>query len=888
MIDIERLKELNPIEDVVTAVTGYELHKSGRSLTPRKGTKEGGLVVSPDMGTYYWNTRGRGGDVISFLENEHGMDFMEAVAFLAERANMPLRISDEQAAAIRKQRELSEVLGVIAKHLQVTLAESKEAVGYCRSRGWTDETIKAAGLGLWDGNKRTLGDFVAMEGVDRNHDAVTAVMQMPGMMLVYVHQANGRVEYLSGRGIREKVHWNLPAKYVGEKRPFWGHAYNRNADFALVVEGQADAVTLAQWGIGAVALAGLSDPDEIAGRLDKHSLVYVALDNDAAADKAIWRIANKLGPMTRVIHWPVKDANDWLQSGATADDCMELLGNAKPFVLYLARKVATASPVQQELAREMTMEVAAKLTDYELGMIRGELLNKAHLDMNVGAFNLARKSLREQARQAQMMASRKSSVQPAVAAVDDVMVHGALLSQPVDHEGHAQCVMLLNPDRFAYVPEWGWLMFDGRMWVKDRAEALVERHITRALRQRGALLTNAGQMEKVQNCAASHRNVTGTKNQLQSAVTMTPGDFNNNPDELNVANGVLNLRTGELKAHGPESRFTYCLDVPYEPEADDVVWLAWLYSAVSDEETAQWLQKVAGYLLTGHTREECFFYLHGPSRSGKGIWLESMLKLMGEPLAMGVDFTTFTADRGQDTNSFDLAPLQPSRLVVASESEAHKRMNGTKMKQWTGGDRVYCSFKGKDHFSYKPSFKIFLASNFRLNMHSDDHAAWGRARVIEFPNSWLGKEDRNLKAGMMQPEVQQGILRWAVDGAMRWYEGGLGIPVKVKDNTEEHRANQDIVQVWLDECAVIADPGNTNEFTPTELLSSSYSTWCKGNGVRAKGRAGFVQDLESKGFEKTKTSHWKFKNPRWGYRGLLLQEYMKPDDIAEQKPIHLA
>jgi putative DNA primase/helicase len=166
------------------------------------------------------------------------------------------------------------------------------------------------------------------------------------------------------------------------------------------------------------------------------------------------------------------------------------------------------------------------------------------------------------------------------------------------------------------------------------------------LKQRRLAAVGAGKEAIAKVTTGTAKRVRDCKMAFRSLVTASVDDFDQSPDELNVANGILNLRTGELTPHDPERRFTYCSKIAYDPAADDSVWKRFLVDTVSGgEDVIDYLQTVVGYTLTGHTTEECLWYVYGPSRSGKGIFTEVLLAIR-QPLSIEVDFATFTAAQG--------------------------------------------------------------------------------------------------------------------------------------------------------------------------------------------------------------------------------------------------
>jgi putative DNA primase/helicase len=449
----------------------------------------------------------------------------------------------------------------------------------------------------------------------------------------------------------------------------------------------------------------------------------------------------------------------------------------------------------------------------------------------------------------------------------------ALLAQGAHDEGNAQCVHLRHSGKFVQNEALGWLHFTGTHWTQDGAEAALDRAIVETLLARidAALKSGKADLHKdlISKSIPTSGKVNGAKHLLSSIVYQPPNSFDTAPDLLNCKNGVVNLRTGQLCQHNQSQRFTHCVAAHYYPQADYTAWVNWLNETVSGgSAVVDWLQMAVGYSLTGHTKEEVLFYLFGPPRSGKGTFTETLLALLDTPLAKEVNFGTFTAQRTGDSQNFDLAPLKPCRFVAASESNAYERFNEAKVKALTGGNEVYCAFKHKSHFNYKPQFKIWLSSNQPVNADPDDDAVWGRLRVIEFPHSHLGQENKELKEAMRNPAMLEGVLAWAVAGAMRWYKlGAAGLPeLEVSANAKQlHREALDNVQGWIGECCLTGGDG----FTSNSALYLSYERWCKENGIEPKKQKGFSQSLIRKGFQDKRTTTAERKNLR-GFTGIGL------------------
>lgn len=387
MVDIEGIKAANKIEDVVEET--HPLQKnSGRYL---RCLEHDSLVIDTQSQYFVWNSQGKSGDVIEWLEITRGWEFKEAVEWLADRAGMTLHMDAREAAAVKAHRAKVDVLTKLVEFLRGKLTAAPAAAEYCERRGWAAETVERAQLGYWDGDGKGLAAFCREQGIDVNSDGVQVVMGMPREMLIYSHWVGGRCVYISGRGIHEKKHYNPTVKLMGERQVFWNHMVNRMVEHVVIVEGQADAITLGQWNIPAVALAGVAANQKLLKQLERFERVYLGLDADDAGAKNVMELAAELGPKTRIVSWPEKDPNDWLLAGGTAKTASDLLGHAPIFVIWMCERAAAAAAMERDAAMDAAIEQVAKLPDYGYEKAKKEIARV--LGIGLGELNGMRKAL---------------------------------------------------------------------------------------------------------------------------------------------------------------------------------------------------------------------------------------------------------------------------------------------------------------------------------------------------------------------------------------------------------------------------------------------------------------------------------------------------------------
>jgi len=390
-LDIDIIKSANRLEEIV-AEDGLTVEGTGRY----RRTREHDSLVLDTHGQYYaWNSHNETGDVIDWLQRRRGMDFRGAVELLCQRAGLePPRWAEDNGAMAIARRQVEDALTVAARHFVRVLRSNEAAMAYARARGWTDETIRATGLGYWDGDGNALRGELRLHEVQMDSPAAKAVLSIPAGMLIYAHVWRGRVRYLSGRSIEGKRHHNLPRDLVGERQPYWNHCHDGAA--LVVGEGQADAITWGQWGVAAVALAGCAASVSLARLIaGAFPTIYLALDADQAGAGGTRGMAELLGPMCRVLpRWPQgNDANEALMAGVTPDDARALLANAPTWVELLAARAGMAHGADRELALREAFGMVRRMDPFQVSVMRRDLAKQ--IGVGLREFNELAKTLEE-------------------------------------------------------------------------------------------------------------------------------------------------------------------------------------------------------------------------------------------------------------------------------------------------------------------------------------------------------------------------------------------------------------------------------------------------------------------------------------------------------------
>jgi putative DNA primase/helicase len=413
----------------------------------------------------------------------------------------------------------------------------------------------------------------------------------------------------------------------------------------------------------------------------------------------------------------------------------------------------------------------------------------------------------------------------------------------------------------------GWYHYDGRVWNESTSRVVqMQLETARAYQDaasdlpettpderaiRKAHLRNAKTMAQERGMSSA-RKLAATFPEIEISRTELDAD----PWAFAAANGVIDLRTGELREHHSSDLITRMSPVSYDPDATHPLWdtfLDWLTKGRADLKA--FLKQAAGYTLTGDTREERLFFLHGPAQSGKTTLVESLKVVMGS-YSLTADFSTFLKGHNVGGPRPDIARLSGARYVPSIEVDQGKSLAEGLVKQMTGGDTITARFLYGAEFEYQATHKLWLVANDAPKVNSEDTGLW--RRILRVPcDNVVPEADRDptVKLRLKDPiECGPAILAWAVEGCLDWQANGLVVPETIMAATTEYRESQDPITDFLSE-ACEQGPELRVEFGD---LLSAYHQYCKLYHKKVLGRNQFGDRLEAKGFERKRSNGKRF------------------------------
>lgn len=498
----------------------------------------------------------------------------------------------------------------------------------------------------------------------------------------------------------------------------------------------------------------------------------------------------------------------------------------------------------------------------------GQLVGAGALDRGLVETELHSAALAVGLAERESMATIRSGLEAGLMQPRQLPERATVTTQPIDTAmpvvqqfrltdiGNGERLAYYHGDKLRYVPQWGWLAYTGRKWERSDGEARrLAKDTVRIIYGEAAALSDDDKRKAVASWALRSESegrlgAMLTMAQSETAIEAKPEWFDGNPMTLNVTNGTLDLHTGELYAHRACDLSTRLAGTHFDPSAQCPQWLAFLEKIFDGNQALiAFIRRAVGYSLTGETSEQCLLFCYGTGANGKSTFLETVRALLGD-YGQQADFSTFLAGQDDAGARPDIARLAGVRFVSAIEAGEGKRLAEAVVKQLTGGDTVAARYLYKEHFEYKPSFKLWLAANHKPIIKGTDHAIWRRIRLIPFTVTIPEAEQDGTLPAKLKAELP-GILAWALQGCLDWQANGLQTPGVVKEATATYRAEQDVIAAWLADCCV-TEPGAAA--TARELYAS-WKTWCEANGEREGTQRALATRLTERGFTSSRDKH---------------------------------
>lgn len=362
---------------------------------------------------------------------------------------------------------------------------------------------------------------------------------------------------------------------------------------------------------------------------------------------------------------------------------------------------------------------------------------------------------------------------------------------------------------------------------------------------------------------------------VENAVAISGDELDQNPHLLPCPNGVIDLRTGELRPGDPADWMVLSAKVEYKGfHHHDPIIDKFMESILPDPDEREFTHQLFGYSISGLTLEQFIAVVLGEGRNGKGLLFEMLEEVLG-PF-----YWTYKSELLLDSNmpqspasaSPHIMGLRGRRLCAASETDKGKSISASKVKELTGNDTLNARglFAVKGDTNFRPTHKLFLRTNHLPRGLTEDFALKERLIYLRFPYLFVDDpeeqalkkpewapffrlKDRELKKKLM--EAREAWLSWLVRGFAKWQKTGrLRPPETMKKAVADLQLAEDSVAQFINECCEADDRDHEEAFG---TIYDLFDWWFQENLDSRKGKTPskrwFSEQLVNKGFRRERS-----------------------------------
>jgi P4 family phage/plasmid primase-like protien len=396
----------------------------------------------------------------------------------------------------------------------------------------------------------------------------------------------------------------------------------------------------------------------------------------------------------------------------------------------------------------------------------------------------------------------------------------------------------LGADRWLYAPEYGWMQYQGGRWVRhaDREahflQTEIRTYVAAWLRDDGSrlqpneiaalagILTPRG-LEKIERLMR------------RDPMCLTTADsFDSDPYLLNCKNGIVDLRSGEIRPHDPAERLTRITAASYRPGHTHPDWEQ-ACKAFPDEAAARYFQTIAGRGLIGlqnaaDTDNPVVLFMLGGGKNGKSLILGAIESAAGDYAGMASE--DLLAGKAHTESKMSLRGL---RLALVEELADGHRLNVARVKQITDTRKIKGRHLYHAESEWTATHTMIVTSNYKPIVRESDDGTWRRLLAIPFPHRFA--PDPKLKRRCSENvEQTDAVLTWLIDGALM---DEVPVPESVIAATREWRRAVDLIEVFAEECL---EPDPAGVIGRADMLAA-YNGYLSANGHQSLNARTFAE-----------------------------------------------
>lgn len=305
--------------------------------------------------------------------------------------------------------------------------------------------------------------------------------------------------------------------------------------------------------------------------------------------------------------------------------------------------------------------------------------------------------------------------------------------------------------------------------------------------------------------------------------------FERDPHRIAVANGILNLHTGDLDPFSPAEYHRQKLEVAWNPDAGEPTAIdEFLHDIVEDSDVATLYRLIAHTVYKEYVGEKAAILI-GSGQNGKSVFLDVIEQFLGSYNVAHRELQDF------DDDGFAANNLEGKLANLATEIGEQQLRDTTMFKKLTGRDTMDAPVKFEKPLTFENYATLMFATNEMPVFGQDNHAVWRRWVYVDFPYTFDATDptakdpepkkllmrrltaERELEALLVR--CQQEIQRWHEDPHTEFFADAMA-PDEVRDKMKKAA---EPVYNFASTCLDVGDPEDT--FVEKSVVRAAYRAY---------------------------------------------------------------
>lgn len=331
-----------------------------------------------------------------------------------------------------------------------------------------------------------------------------------------------------------------------------------------------------------------------------------------------------------------------------------------------------------------------------------------------------------------------------------------------------------------------------------------------------------------------------------------------NPESLHLIscrNGLVDVRTGDIRDAHPEDYITRMAPVIWDPNAQSPIVDKYIddISNCNDAIKRQMAQTI-GMAMDAGTPTKTMSIMYGPAtNNGKTTFLNVLSAVLGQVkggngYVMQMPVSVLQKARSDSAGRLtpELVGAESARLITMSEPAENFRVNSAELKNITGGGRLVVNPKYKDQYEIEARFTLTIDTNYTMSCDDPTVFRSGRIQILPFMHEFSGVDrDPHILDKLSADDAKSALLRWIVAGAIDWHTNGWQISPEGQQMLDRYAANSDYMRDFLDSSYIIT--GNTSDRIMAKDVYADYADYCIANGMQQVNQTNLRSRLSDRG-----------------------------------------